>query len=104
LDALAVDKADYNRLSRTDCPPYLPVLLEAFGQINIRMNIEGTASYGAFTYSFVKNVRARRASSFRQAMKQTTVTLKTKLKYDQDPQLVGLNAVLSTRIPGRIGA
>jgi metacaspase-1 len=96
-----VDKADYGRLAKTDCPPYLPVLLEACQEDQLSYEYRhGVTSYGAFTYSLVKDLRARPKTTFRQLMTKTAVTLKN-LGYDQDPQVVGPETVLTKTVPGR---
>jgi hypothetical protein len=79
---------------------YLPVLLEACGEEQLSYEYRhGTISYGAFTYSMVKNLRASPAITFRSLIKRTSETLRT-LRYDQKPQMVGPAKVLRSRVPG----
>ena len=92
-----VDKSGYDRLTR---PPYLPVLLEACRQDEFSYEYrDGVTSYGAFTYSLVKDLRSQPKSTFRRVMSKTTSTLQN-LGYNQNPQLVGPDVVLSKPIPG----
>jgi len=79
---------------------YLPVLLEACGEEQLSYEYRhGTISYGAFTYSMVKNLRASPAITFRSLIMRTSETLRT-LRYDQKPQMVGPANVLRSRVPG----
>jgi hypothetical protein len=95
-----LDKGDYDRLVSQTRPPYLPVLLEACRQDQLSYEYrDGVTSYGAFTYSLVKDLRARPRSTFRQIMSNAPATLEN-LGYDQNPQLVGPQAVVSRAIPG----
>lgn len=95
-----LDKADYDRLASKSNPPYLPVLLEACRQDQFSYEYrDGVTSYGAFTYSLVKDLRDRPRSSFRQIISKTDTSLQ-RLGYDQNPQLVGPDVVVSKPIPG----
>jgi metacaspase-1 len=95
-----LDKGDYDRLVSQSHPPYLPVLLEACRQDQLSYEYrDGVTSYGAFTYSLVKDLRNRPRSTFQQVISKTTATLQN-LGYDQNPQLVGPDAVISKAIPG----
>jgi hypothetical protein len=60
---------------------------------------DGATSYGAFTYSLAKNLRARPNSSFNQVVTRTATTLKN-LGYRQVPQIIGPASVVNKRIPG----
>jgi hypothetical protein len=100
-----ISQAMYSRLAKTDCPPYLPVLLEACRQDQLSYEYRyGTTSYGAFTYTFAKDLRLQPRSTFQQIIARTAVSLKD-LGYDQSPQLVGPDSVVSKPIPAaaRVG-
>jgi hypothetical protein len=90
----------YTRLAPDERGPYLPVIIEACqeGALSYEYR-DGTASYGAFTYSMVKNLRAKPGSSFEQLVTQTAQTLKA-LNYPQQPQILGPRAVVTKPIPG----
>jgi hypothetical protein len=95
-----LSKAGAQQLVKDKQGLYLPVLLEACGEGQLSYEYRfGTVSYGAFTYSLVKNLRNAPASSFTQLMTQTTETLTT-LGYAQAPQLVGPTKVLDSPVPG----
>src|SRR5947208_16904404 len=95
-----VDRSDYDRLVSRGRPPYLPVLLEACRQDQLSYEYRfGTTSYGAFTYSLAKDLRVDPRSSFKQIVDRTAASLK-ELGYDQNPQLVGPDSVISKSIPG----
>src|SRR2546430_3250563 len=84
-------------------PPYLPVLLEACRQDQLSYEYRhGVTSYGAFTYSLAKDLRAQPRITFEKIILKTTATLKD-LGYDQNPQLVGPKPVTSKTIPGLVG-
>lgn len=77
---------------------YLPVLMEACGEDQLSYEYrDGTVSYGAFTYSLIKNLRTNPNSTFTELMDRTAKTLKA-MKYDQVPNLVGPSEVLATPI------
>ena len=95
-------KPAYDKLPKNDNGPYLPVLIEACGEEQYSYEYRhGVTSYGAFTYSFAKNLRAQPGSSFRQAVARTNKTLKT-LGYDQEAQLIGPGAVIGKPVPGKL--
>ena len=97
-----VDRADYDRLVSRGRPPYLPVLLEACRQDQLSYEYRhGVTSYGAFTYSLAKDLRAQPRITFEKIILKTTATLKD-LGYDQNPQLVGPKPVTSKTIPGLV--
>jgi metacaspase-1 len=97
-----LDKADYTRLVSKGRPPYLPVLLEACRQDQLSYEYRhGVTSYGAFTYSLAKDLRARPRITFRQVVAKATATLQD-LGYDQNPQLVGPDEVTSKLMPGAV--
>ena len=95
-----LDRNDYSKLPKGDRGPYLPVLLEACkeGELSFEYR-HGVTSYGAFTYSFAKNLRNNPQDSFKKAVNRTNKTLHS-LGFDQTAQLVGPDRVLSKRIPG----
>jgi hypothetical protein len=79
---------------------FMPVILEACREDQLSFEYRhGATSYGAFTYSLVKTLRADTHQTFNGLMTRTSRTLKS-LRYDQDPQLVGPTRVLRTRVPG----
>jgi len=97
-----VDRADYDRLVSRGRPPYLPVLLEACRQDQLSYEYRhGVTSYGAFTFSLAKDLRAQPRITFEKIILKTTATLKD-LGYDQNPQLVGPKPVTSKIIPGLV--
>jgi hypothetical protein len=61
---------------------------------------DGATSYGAFTYSFVKDLRAKPRSTFMGAVANAAGTLK-RMGYDQHPQVLGPKSVLNKPIPSR---
>ena len=85
--------------------PFMPVIFEACGEDQLSYEYRhGATSYGAFTFSMAKNLRAlRRAGrhpSFAQLIDKTNETLKT-LRYDQTAQAVGPSAIIKKPIPGK---
>ena len=92
----------YARKATQSHPPYLPVLFEACGEDQLSYEYRhGVTSYGAFTYSMVKNLRAKPKIAFAALLEQTRATLKG-LRYDQDPQLIAPSQVLHRAIPGGV--
>src|SRR6266567_5865020 len=97
-----LSKTESARLVKQKRALYLPVLLEACGEEELSYEYRhGTISYGAFTYSMAKNLRANPASTFQALITRTIETLRA-LRYDQRPQIVGPDEVLRTRVPGSI--
>ena len=95
-----LSKAASARLVKQKRALYLPVLLEACGEEQLSYEYRhGTISYGAFTYSMVKNLRANPTTTFQSLIARTTETLKV-LRYDQAPQIVGPTKVLRGHVPG----
>jgi hypothetical protein len=81
--------------------PYLPILLEACQETELSFEyLHGSTSYGAFTYSLVKNLRraAKRGVTFERLLTQTQATLK-RLGYDQHPALIGPRKWVTQRVP-----
>jgi hypothetical protein len=91
----------YHKLRPDERGPYLPVIIEACreGELSFEYR-DGATSYGAFTYSFVKDLRAKPRSSFMGAVASAAGTLK-RMGYDQHPQLLGPKSVLNKPIPSR---
>ncbi len=91
----------YKRLPADQRGPYLPVIVEACQEQYLSYEYRDDAtSYGAFTYSLAKNLRARPNSSFNQVVTRTATTLKN-LGYRQVPQIIGPASVVNKRIPGQ---
>ena len=96
-----LSKADSARLVKQKRALYLPVLFEACGEGQLSYEYRhGTISYGAFTFSMAKNLRANPGVTFEQLIKRTTESLHT-LRYDQTPQIVAPSKVMSAAVPGR---
>jgi hypothetical protein len=95
-----LSKTESARLVKQKRALYLPVLLEACGEEQLSYEYRhGTISYGAFTYSMVKNLRANPAITFHALITRTAETLQI-LRYDQKPQIVGPDKVVRSRVPG----
>lgn len=95
-----ISKAEGKKLVKAKSGLYLPVILEACGEEELSYEYRaGSTSYGAFTYSFVKNLRQAPGATFQQVMDTTTKTLAT-LGYQQTPQLTGPSRVITASIPG----
>jgi hypothetical protein len=91
----------YRRLPRGERGPYLPVIIEACQEDKLSYEYRhGATSYGAFTFSFVKDLRQRRNSTFVEAVDRAAATLR-KMEFDQVPQILGPKAVVNKTIPGR---
>ncbi|HEV8443705.1 MAG TPA: caspase family protein [Steroidobacteraceae bacterium] len=96
-----VPQSTYRKLPRGERGPYLPVIIEACQEDKLSFEYRhGATSYGAFTYSFVKDLRQRRNSSFVEAVDRAAATLKT-MDFDQVPQILGPKSVVTKPIPGR---
>jgi hypothetical protein len=83
--------------------PYLPVLMEACREEQFSFEYRhGATSYGAYTYSLAEVLRENRAGGrnpdFNQLSAQVGAKL-TRLRYDQNPVLVGPKGVLDEPIP-----
>jgi hypothetical protein len=94
----------YHKLRPDERGPYRPVIIEACreGELSYEYR-DGATSYGAFTYSFVKDLRAKPRSTFINAVANAAGTLK-RMGYDQQPQILGPKAVLNKPIPDRASA
>ena len=91
----------YRQLPRGERGPYLPVIIEACQEDKLSYEYRhGATSYGAFTFSFVKDLRQRRNATFVEAVDRAAATLKN-LEFDQVPQILGPKAVVNKAIPGR---
>ena len=90
----------YRRLPADQRGPYLPVIIEACQENALSYEYrDGVTSYGAFTYSFVKDLRARPGSTFEGAVQNAASTLKN-LNYAQVPQIIGPSSIVKSKIPG----
>jgi hypothetical protein len=90
----------YRRLPADQRGPYLPVIIEACQENALSYEYrDGVTSYGAFTYSFVKDLRARPGSTFEGAVQNAASTLKN-LDYAQVPQIIGPSSIVTRKIPG----
>ena len=90
----------YKRLPPDQRGPYLPVIIEACQEQFLSYEYrDGATSYGAFTYSLAKNLRARPRSTFNEVVTRTADTLKN-LGYRQIPQIIGPASVVNKPIPG----
>jgi hypothetical protein len=95
-----LSKTESARLVKQKRALYLPVLLEACGEEQFSYEYRhGTISYGAFTYSMVKNLRHHPAITFQALVARTGETLRA-LRYDQTPHIVGPTKVVRSRVPG----
>lgn len=95
-----LSKADSARLVRRKRALYLPAILEACGEGQFSYEYRhGTISYGAFTFSMAKNLRAHRGITFEDLITRTATTLRA-LHYDQVPQLVAPTKVKKAPVPG----
>ena len=90
----------YKSLPPDERGPFLPVIVEACQENNLSFEYrDGATSYGAFTYSFVKNLRSRPSATFAEAVQAAADTLKA-LGYAQEPQILGPEAAMTAPIPG----
>ena len=95
-----ISKRDYGRLVAKTKAPYLPVLMEACRADQFSYEYRhGVTSYGAFTYSLVKELRIQARITFSRAIAKVTTGL-AELGYEQNPQLVGPESITSKPIPG----
>ena len=90
----------YKRLPADQRGPYLPVIMEACQEGSLSFEYrDGVTSYGAFSYSLVKNLRSKPQSTFSAVVGRTAKTLDA-LGYRQVPQILGPAAVVNRRVPG----
>jgi hypothetical protein len=91
----------YHQLGPEERGPYLPVIIEACQEGSLSYEYrDGATSFGAFTYSFVKDLRAYPGSTFVKAVSRAAGTLK-RMEYNQVPQILGPKSVVNKPIPGR---
>ncbi|WP_295581352.1 caspase family protein [uncultured Lamprocystis sp.] len=85
--------------SKSPVGPYLPLIIEACQEGELASEYRhGNESYGAFTFSLAKTLRARQTLSFAELVKAATASLH-KLGYDQTPQVLGPSQVLAAPVP-----
>jgi hypothetical protein len=96
-----ITRSTYHKLRPDERGPYLPIIIEACQEDKLSYEYRhGAISYGAFTFSFVKDLRARRRSTFVEAVNRAAATLKD-MEFDQVPQILGPKAMVNKPIPGR---
>jgi metacaspase-1 len=96
----ALPMSVYKKLRPDERGPYLPVIIEACQEGSLSYEYrDGATSYGAFTYSFAKDLRRRPRSSFVQAVARSAQTL-TAMDYKQVPQIIGPASIVNRPIPG----
>jgi metacaspase-1 len=79
--------------------PYLPLIIEACQEKEFSYEYrDGATSYGAFTYALCRELRDRRRISFKRLVDVTAARL-ADLGYAQQPQILGPQAIVSTRVP-----
>lgn len=82
---------------------YMPIIFEACQEQQLSYEYrDGSSSYGAFTYSLAKALRAAERDgehlTFKQLAKRAAAQLKA-LKYEQNPNLDGPARLLGRRVP-----
>ena len=91
----------YKKLPPDQRGPYLPVIIEACQESSLSYEYrDGVTSYGAFTFSLVKALRARPQISYATAVDTAAKTLKS-LSFQQVPQILGPSSVVNARVPGK---
>ncbi len=96
-----IPRSVYQTLPPGERGPYLPVIIEACQEGSLSYEYRaGATSYGAFTFSFVKDLRAFPNSTFVRAVERAAGTLK-RMNYDQQPQILGPKSVVTKPIPGK---
>jgi len=79
--------------------PYLPLIIEACSEAQFSYEYRhGVTSYGAFSYAFAKRLRKAKRISFRRLVDGTSAEL-AELGYEQTPQILGPNRIVSARVP-----
>lgn len=83
--------------------PYLPMILEACGERELSFEYEhGAQSFGAFTFTLARVLRARRAAArpltFEALLAATDAELRA-LRFDQHPRLTGPSALRGAPVP-----
>jgi hypothetical protein len=98
----ALGQSVYRHLPPDERGPYLPVIIEACQEKDLSYEYrDGATSYGAFTYSMVKDLRERPEMTFLQLISRTATTLRS-LGYRQEPQIIGPPKIVRGTIPGGI--
>jgi hypothetical protein len=79
--------------------PYLPLIIEACQEEEFSYEYRhGVTSYGAFTYSLCLELRQRKRLSFKRLV-DVTATRLSRLGYQQQPQILGPQAIVNARVP-----
>jgi hypothetical protein len=96
-------EAEYKQVKRkartSKLGPYLPLIIEACGEQQLSYEYRhGATSYGAFTFAFCQELRRNKRISFKRLVDVTSATL-ADLSYEQEPQILGPNTILSSRVP-----
>jgi hypothetical protein len=97
------DKQEYDNLKRrknvSNLGPYLPLIIQACQEAEYSYEYRhGVHSYGAFTYSLAKLLRRYKRISFESLVDQTGRQL-AELGYQQQPQILGPSALVSSMVP-----
>jgi metacaspase-1 len=96
-------EAEYKQVKRrartSNLGPYLPLIIEACGEQQLSYEYRhGATSYGAFTFAFCQELRRRKRITFKRLVEVTGAILGD-LGYEQQPQILGPNAIMSSRVP-----
>lgn len=79
--------------------PYLPLIIEACREHELSYEYRhGATSYGAFTFALCHELRKRKRISFKRLVEVTRDKL-AELGYDQQPQILGPQAIMTARVP-----
>jgi hypothetical protein len=79
--------------------PYLPLIVQACQEEEYAYEYRhGVTSYGAFTYSFSSILRREKDITFKKLADLTREQLQ-ELKYDQEPQLLGPEKIMQSKVP-----
>jgi hypothetical protein len=91
---------DRTRKVRGHEGPYLPVIFEACQEEELSYEYrDGVTSYGAFTFSMIKTLRANPRATFQALITRTAGALKS-LGYKQTPQITGPSQITGMKILG----
>jgi|CXWL01.1.fsa_nt_gi hypothetical protein len=95
--------AEYQRVKRAEnksiVGPYLPLIIQACDELQYSYEYRhGSTSYGAFTYSLAQIVRQEKRLSFKALVEKTSAQLED-LQYQQNPQILGPEAVMGADVP-----
>jgi hypothetical protein len=89
------------REKTTRIGPYLPLIIEACREKQLSYEYrDGATSYGAFTFAFCQELRFRKRITFNRLVEVTRAKL-ADLQFDQQPQILGPNKIMSARVPWR---